>query len=303
MAYHPFRHLGLKFLSIAVALGLWFVVAGEQTVERSVRVPLELGNRPDQLELIENPPATVDVRVRGASGLLGQLAPGDVVAMVDLSQARAGRRFFHLTRGQVRAPFGIEVVDVTPATVSLRFEPSGSRRVPVEPVIEGEPATGYVVARVSVEPATVVVAGPESALQRLKEVGTEPVSVAGARAPVREAVSIGVADASLRLESPLDAKVTVEIQPSPVERQMTQVPVHLHNTGRGLSAQVVPPAVAATVRGPRGVVDDLRPDSVAAFVDLAGLGPGRYNLSVRVERPEGFDVVRTVPATVQVRIR
>jgi len=53
MAYHPFRHLGLKFLSVAVAVGLWFTVAGEQTVERSLRVPLELTNTPNNLVQVE----------------------------------------------------------------------------------------------------------------------------------------------------------------------------------------------------------------------------------------------------------
>ena len=87
MAYHPFRHLGLKVVSVAVALGLWFALAGEQTVERSLRVPLELRNRPERLELVEDPPATIEVRVRGASGLLSQLMPADVVGEVDLSTA------------------------------------------------------------------------------------------------------------------------------------------------------------------------------------------------------------------------
>ena len=100
MAYHPFRHLGLKFLSVAVAFGLWFTVAGEQTVERSLRVPLELRNRPEQLELVENPPATVEVRVRGASGLLSRLSPGDVVADGRPVAARPGRRFFTLTQAR-----------------------------------------------------------------------------------------------------------------------------------------------------------------------------------------------------------
>ena len=40
MAYHPFRHLGLKFVSIALAVLLWFIVAGEPIVQRTVRVPL-----------------------------------------------------------------------------------------------------------------------------------------------------------------------------------------------------------------------------------------------------------------------
>ncbi len=303
MAYHPFRHLGLKFLSTAVALGLWFTVAGEQTVERSLRVPLELSNRPARLELVENPPTAIDVRVRGAAGLLSQLSQGDVVTIVDLSLARSGRRFFHLTRTQVRAPFGVEVVDVTPGTISLRFEPSGSRRVPVVPVVEGEPAPGYEIGTVSIDPTSVDVAGPESALQRLEEATTEPVSVSGSRKTVRETVTVGVTDASLRLTASPSAKVTVEVRPRPIERRVSQVPVHLRNAGRGLSAQAVPAAVAVAIRGPKDVVDAMRPDAIAVFVDLAGLGPGRYNLSVRVEPPPDFVVGRIEPATVRVRIQ
>ena len=81
------------------------------------------------------------------------------------------------------------------------------------------------------------------------------------------------------------------------------MPVRVRNAGRGLSAQVVPAAVAVSVRGPKDVVEGLRPDSVGAFVDLAGLGPGRYNLSVRLEPAQEFVVVRSEPTIVQVRIK
>ncbi len=55
--YHPFGHLGLKFISVAIAAALWFVVAGEETVERSVRAPLELQNTPESLVLVDEPAA------------------------------------------------------------------------------------------------------------------------------------------------------------------------------------------------------------------------------------------------------
>jgi hypothetical protein len=38
-------------------------------------------------------------------------------------------------------------------------------------------------------------------------------------------------------------------------------------------------------------------------VDLAGLGPGRHNRPVRVDPAQDVVVVRTEPATVQVRIK
>ena len=121
----PFRHVGLKLLSVALAVLLWMVIAGEETVERGLRVPLELQQFPSGLELLGDVPTTADVRVRGASGTLGRLSPGDIVAVLDLRGARPGERLFHLTPEQVRAPFGVEVVQVTPATVAVVFETTG----------------------------------------------------------------------------------------------------------------------------------------------------------------------------------
>ena len=42
-------------------------------------------------------------------------------------------------------------------------------------------------------------------------------------------------------------------------------------------------------------------DGVRAFVDLAGLGPGRYNLRIQVEPAESFGITSIEPATVTVR--
>nr|MBA2305428.1 hypothetical protein [Acidobacteriota bacterium] len=82
MAYHPFRNPGLKIMAVIVASALWFTVAGEQNVERTLRVPLEFRNKPANLEILGDPPTTVDVRVLGSSTLLSRIDPGEVVAMI-----------------------------------------------------------------------------------------------------------------------------------------------------------------------------------------------------------------------------
>jgi len=302
MAYHPFRHLGLKFVSVAMAVALWFAVAGEQTVERSLRVPLELQNIPADLELVQDSPfGNADIRVRGSSSVLSQLDSGDVVAVLDLSTAKPGPKMFALTREHIRVPWGVEVTQVSPSTVPLSFERSGSRTVPIDPIVEGEPADGYQVVGKRCDPAAVKVVGPESALKPLRVAVTEPVSVTGATQPVRETVTVGLMDSRVRLERPVNATVVVEIVPTPVQRAVKNVPVRIRNSVPRLSARVVPPVVTVLLQGPKNVVDGLRPDQVDAYVDLAGLGPGRYNLSVRVNSPD-LSVIRTDPATVRVNI-
>lgn len=303
MIYHPFRHLGLKALSVAIALLLWLAVSGEQVVERSLRVPLELQNIPDKLELVDIPPPTVDVRVRGASGLLSHLAPGDIVAVLDLSTARPGRRLFPLTPDRVHGPSGVQVGQVSPSTIALEFEGSGTRSVRVEPQTEGQPADGYAVEGITCQPQMVEVAGPDTLLRQLTRVITEPVSVAGATRPVRETVTMGVASPGLRLLTPSKATVTVDIRPVPVERTVPGITIQLRNVPAGRVGQVSPAEVTARVKGPKEIVDGLTSRALVGSVDLAGLRPGRYNLQVRLDPLQRVDVVGIEPATVVARIK
>lgn len=304
MRYHPFRHLGLKVLAIALAVVLWLTVAGEHVVERSIRVPLEFRNIPSVLEIVGNPPDNVDVRVRGSSALLSRLQVGEIVAVLDLSSARAGSRLFHIRNDEVRAPFGVEIAQVLPATLALDLEKSARRTVPVIPAIEGEPAPGFVVGRVASEPATVEILGPDTRVRQIAEATTEPVSVAGARVRVRDVVTIGVVDSSVRVAQPQGtAVVIVEVWPAPVERQLTEVPVRWRNLGAGLRAQVTPSLVRVSVRGARDPLASLRGDAVQAFVDLAGLGPGRYNLRIQVDPSETFGVTSIEPAVAVATIK
>lgn len=303
MTYHPFRNPGLKVLSVVIAVLLWLTVAGEQTMMRSLRVPLEFQNQPDHLEITDVSPATVDVRVRGSSGVLGHLTAGDVVAVVDLSLARPGHRIFHLSPDQVTVPWGIEVLQVTPAEVPLEFEQSESRSVPIVPNVDGQPADGYVVDKISVEPAAVTVVGPKSAVAQLKEAMTEVVSVAGAQRTVKESVAIGLQAPGVRLASARSALVTVAVTLAPIDRSIDSVPVRARNTPPGLVAQVVPAVVTVVARGPKRVVETLAPDSVSAFAELAGLGRGQYNLRVQVDPGQNLEILRIDPAVVRVTLR
>lgn len=298
----PFRHLGLKLLSLGLALLLWMAVAGEEIVERGLRVPLELQQLPTNVELSGEVPTAVDVRVRGASGTLSRVAAGDVVAVLDLRGARPGRRLFPLTPDQVRVPFGVEIVQVMPSAIAMAFEASATRTVPVLPSVDGRPAPGYVVGTLTADPANVEIVGPESAVKRATEVLTEPVLIAGAKGRVRETVTIGVLDPTLRIVNAKSAVVTVQMEPAPAERTVHNRPVHLRNVGGAVVAQAQPATVNVTLRGTREGLARIAADEVSAYVDVGGLGAGLYSLDVHVDVEQDAGVTKIEPSTIQVRI-
>jgi YbbR-like protein len=300
MAYHPFRHLGLKVVALACASLLWLTVAGEHIVERNLRVPVEFRNLPLQLEPVGDPPDNVDVRVRGSSALLSRLDPGEVVAVLDLQQARPGSRLFHIRPEEVRSPYGVEVAQVIPGTLGIEFERTARRTVLVKAATEGDPAAGFVVGPITAEPSMVEIEGPESRVKKLTSATTEPISVAG----VRDVVAVGLIDSAVRLVKPQDVTVIVEVLPAPIERELRGVLVRARNLGSGLAAPKISPAsVTLSVRGRREALAGLETETVDAFVDLTGLGPGQYTLRVQVDPSQHFGVADITPAVVTVTLR
>jgi len=303
MAMQVLRHVGLKLLSLALAVLLWSLVAGQKEAERSLRVPLEFRNMPGSLEMIGEPPSFVDVRVKGPSTTLGQLRGTELIVTVELSTARPGRRMFHLLPDHVTTPVGVRALAVVPPTVPLMFEASATKRVPVVPAIDGDPAEGYMRGRVTASPASVEVVGPESVIKQLTEATTEPVNLRGAMGRVRDTVTIGVAESSVRLKIPTNAVVVVDVNPAPVHHTIRGVPILLRHLKSGLRATVVPSEVVVRARGAAGVVTGLAAERVPAFIDLNGLNRGRYNLPVRIDATAGFSITATDPAAVQVTIK
>ncbi len=290
--------LSLKAASLVLAVALWFVIAGEKSSERGLSAPLELQNFPKDFELTGDLLDSVEVRLRASPGIIHRLSAGDVSAQIDLAGATEGERIVHLTPQAIRVPFGVEVVKVSPSIVTLNFERTLQRTVPIRARLIGRPAPGYEVAEVTSDPAEARIGGPKSRVQEIESAFTEPISVDGAEANVVDTVTIGLDDPMLRLLGSSRAKVTARVREVHEKRTFAKLDVE----ARGKEAQVRPSTVRVTVEGPASLVRRLRPEDVHPFVTVGGEkgGPDRLKVAVDVAQ-DGLSVVETEPAEVTVR--
>lgn len=217
MAWHPFRNIPLKITALVLGSALWFTVAGHR-VERRLSVPITYSNVPAPLVLTGDQLDNVSVQVRGSDSLVGQLNGGNLRVVVDLGGADPGANIIPLRPDQVESPLGVEVLQVEPGTVTVDLERAGQMSVIVRPTVEGNPAQGFAVNRITVEPRVVTVTGPEGRLNDRVQVVTERVMVAGRSNRFVQQVGVGVADAQLRVVSPHTVLVTVDITPVKGER-------------------------------------------------------------------------------------
>jgi YbbR domain-containing protein len=292
-------NLGLKAISLALAGLLWFAIAGEKTSEMGISVPVELQNVPKDLELTGDTVNSVEVRLRASPGIIQRLGPGEVSARLDLKGATEGERIIHLTGDTIRVPFGIQVVQISPSMITLNFERTLRKLVPVRPRMVGRPAGGFEVAELTSEPTEVRIAGPKSRVQEVESAFTEPISVEAAQASVTDSVSLGIEDPMLRILDHSRVQVTAKVRVAQERRTLQALPIRV----RGGSLTPRPAVADVVVSGPVPVIARLKPADVRPWVDATAAPPSGV-APVAVELAPGLagvTVEDTRPAEVSLR--
>jgi YbbR domain-containing protein len=172
------HNIGWKLASFALAVLLWFVIAGEPELVAIQSIPVLYRNLPGNLLLLSDAPDQVRVELRGSSGRLTRATLSDAFAALDLAGVIApGDQTFTLATADFSLPQGVRFVRAVPSQVHLRFDRILSKAVPVELQLTGQLPAGYVVASKSVEPQTLNVSGPESRVSAIRSAQTDPVDL------------------------------------------------------------------------------------------------------------------------------
>jgi|Deesub1362A_J573_1020465.scaffolds.fasta_scaffold00243_15 YbbR domain-containing protein len=205
----------LKLISFLIAFILWISLIPEERtfVEKTISVPLEVHNVPAHLELVEKPPATVDVKIRAPQSLMPQINPATVHVVLDLQMADVRQTEYPLTPNMISLPPGAEVKDIHPSQVSLRLEEGQEVMMEVKPNLIGSLPEGYILEKVEVTPPQILIRGPASRFKKKDVVMTTPVVLSELTQTTEVEVAPIPPNPDLRVASPLSSiKIKIHIK-------------------------------------------------------------------------------------------
>jgi YbbR domain-containing protein len=205
----------LKLLSLVLALILWFFVMGEQKLERSYAVSLELKNMPSGMMVANEIPSHIEVRIAGPRTLLTNMQTEDIGISVDLKDLEPGLTTLKRLEEGFDLPGPLKVTRVSPSLVAIKLERIRALLVPVAVTVTGEPAAGYRVGKIRVKPEKVIVEGAESEVEGVQAVPTAAVDVTGASADIVTEVPLSYLGKFSHLKSEPTAEVQIAIQRRP----------------------------------------------------------------------------------------
>jgi diadenylate cyclase len=207
------HNFGLKFLSLLLASGLWFLISpDEQPAEVAVRAPIVFQHVPAQLEISSELIPEAQIRVRGPERVIRQLQANEIRAEIELAGVQSGERTFELTSLQVRHPRDVSVVQVVPSQLHLAFDTRLTRDVEIHPRVTGNFADGEQIVKVDADPARIMITGPRHHVEKIDAATTDPVDATGTRGSALFNTNVYVSDPLVQVVQATSIRVTVVVQ-------------------------------------------------------------------------------------------
>jgi YbbR domain-containing protein len=283
-----------KLLAVAVACVVWYLTnIRERDAERVIDLPVVMRRVPRSLIVTQWPLDRVVVTLRGPGPLLDGIDERRSRVVVPLGGLESGTNVIDLKGARVEPelPSSLSLVRIQPGRATVVAAAVKKRSLPVRPVTIGKVAAGYRVARIEVDPERVEAAGPGKEVERLEDVGTAPIHVDGATAPVAARVFLEWAGDFVTF-MPDRVAVRVEVEEISRTRQIDDVTIAVRGARR---FRIEPPTVSLTLRAPASVLEAFALPADSVYVDVTGLGPGEHQVAVTVVLPPRIEVVTRRP--------
>jgi YbbR domain-containing protein len=296
---------GLKLVSLVLAAVTWYYIQDVTSYEGVIRdITVDIvapeGWKPRKSY-------DVAVALRGSQSDILNLDKSQISVVADISKRSADYIMqVELNPSSVQTPRAVRVVDIMPSEIQVSLDRGGETEVTVEVNKVGEPAQGFSLDGVTVNPDVVKISGARYLLDRITNVFTRSVDLDGRTRSFSRTVALElpreVSEDPIEI-NPAEVTLNFTITEITMDRLIDQVPVRLMLPPGRTSQFVLDPAtVNITLQGRVNIISNLAEQAVNAFVNINSTALTGETLELPVEvttGASGVKVLQVEPATVR----
>lgn len=178
-------------------------------------------------------------------------------------------------------------VEIVPSKIDVTVKiESPSKEVPIKINPVGSVAFGKAISAFNCDNNKITIYGTRDVLDSLNAI-TVDVDVSGLKENKEYKIDlvkpVGITYMSLN-------NITVDVElGTAAERDITGVKVITRNVGSGYSVTASSEAntvVTVSLKGVAGVIESINAEDIVAYIDLNGLGPGKHEVEVQIEKTD-----------------
>ena len=301
------QRVPVRVVSIDTRIRIVGVQPDEVTVNldrvgrKTVGVVIEHAPAPNGLELGEEAAEPDTVEVFGPASVIDRVVAARASVIIQVSGIDVDQDVELVAIDELGE--AVPQVNLAPRTSHVIipvFSDRETRTLPINPVVTGDPAAGFEIASVTVDPPVMLVEGDADQLAELVRVDTDPIPMTGVSSDRTVTVGLDLPTGVLAVGEDR-VQVTVAIRPVTATRSFS-AGFRLIGAGRGLSYAVDADRILVTIGGSVADLDRLSGTAIVVDIDVAGLQPGVEIITVTMDLPTGTTLVSASPSSVSVSI-
>ena len=298
-----FKNLGLKILSLCVAVVLWYSVVSERQTNLLVTVPLTFVNVPKGMKVRMVSAERVSLHLEGPVSALRTMEIGKIRGTIDLKGSREGKSRFELSPTHFNLPEGIRIAGISPEVVYVILERLLTFKLPVKARLKGKVDPHYAIRKVVTVPKFVWVVGDRKARSSISNIPTKTVDIEGLKKNLRKMVPLEVPrDVHLK-ESLEHVEVQVILREKVWDKEFDGIGLKAEGMTDEFTYVFEPSSLKIVVRGWATAVDALKSEDFRGVVDVKDLRVGVHWIKPKIEGPGGVKVLSVTPEKVRVTVK
>jgi YbbR domain-containing protein len=287
-----------KVAAIVLSVLVWLnVTANRETQDQDITTRLEYEVR-DSAWAIGTAQTEVTTVFQGRSGDIIALFNEPVIRVV-IESVEDSLVQVELDVDDVEydRTLSVRATSVLPSRVTVHLEPRLVRTVPVLPMTDASPSAGYAIDRTVVQPDSVVLSGPASAVENVVAIPTERLELGELSESVTRPAALQPPASARGVDlRPSGVSLTVEVDSMIVRRFQVRI---VASGDAAAGASVDPAVVRVDISGAARTVAGLDPTDLVASVRIDGPLTAPIEVPVQVRLPAGVNArAAAAPAVV-----
>lgn len=271
----------------------------------------------DSLKVVLEPKVSVQKSVQanimgnpshGLAAMAPMIAPNDVIitgpesqinkirnVRVDVDIASVNSEVKKILPVRVLDENGKDVQNITvePSNVEVSIPIENTKRVSLQMDLSGQPAAGYMVSSISVQPKEILITGKQQALEGINTIKTEKIDINEGTVDVSREVRVVLPEGVELVNANEKISVFVNIEKIAV-KEITIGSLEYVNMAESLELESMQNGITASVRGAESQIADAE-NIIRFYVDLKHATEGTNSLQVLWEAPEGIEIIGVSP--------
>ena len=293
------KDLLLKIVSLCLGTLLWYFVVGEDRVDMTIQVPIEVLNLPENLVISNQYKKEVQVSVRGPRSAIQELRNRNISLPIDLSKGKPGTIVIKNDNNSIPLPRGITVLRLQPANITLSIDQLVQKQIPIHPVTEGKVSPGYVLGQISLDPDQIIVSGPKGLIDSELSLKTYVINLDGLNHSITLPVHLNLSPELVNLMGETVVVAKIEVREKFVEKTITKIPINVKDASHPFL--VKPHSISVVAEIPENLIRDTpvpamlfrayvnardiqQPSTVPVIVNGVTV-PGHEPISIKSHRP------------------